>query len=592
MDAYRTTYTVFKLLLPVKEGYAIRNDIVQRRFLTCELADKVGDFTTPRQPIQPFDCTHHDEFHGILHIAVAAILVHPLPGLYFQLVESALSLLESEVSARLSFPWISPSPLPKLRIAVLEGRGNPIVAEAAGAGMYRAAHALGIDLVILERDVAWARKYATDSGCNEFLACDMTLDGGLSDRVVDALSRSRGSIDGITTFNDYYIVEAAEAAKRLSLSTNPVEALELCHDKGKMRDAIMTEVTLSVSGVAGLKARLKTLNSPLEYPLVIKPVVGCASDGVRKITSEEELLRVLQHHETDFPGVDALIEPYVSGPEVDVNIVLWDGQNIWSEVVDDLPSSADVKLSSHATNETSSALPQSFAETSDILPSVLPASECSLLQSFLTKTLLSLGLKNGVFHVEARVKDSTMTYAMTDRGMQLIDSPGQAECSNKKPSVFLIEINARLPGHQESYSVEYTYGIDYFALHMLMALARERIGQPSTDRPHKDVYPFIHALCQPLEPAARHATHIVYVTANCGGTFATTKPLPEPLASYITHSTVYKQNGDVLGDPFTEGRWHFLAYFGVTARCGGETGRDLVSGIGEIVRRSFEYEVL
>ncbi|KAF2132438.1 hypothetical protein P153DRAFT_190833 [Dothidotthia symphoricarpi CBS 119687] len=40
------------------------------------------------------------------------------------------------------------------------------------------------------------------------------------------------------------------------------------------------------------------------------------------------------------------------------------------------------------------------------------------------------------------------------------------------------------------------------------------------------------------------------------------------------------------------GRWHFLAYFGVTAKCGGEAGRDLVNGIGEIVRRSFEYEVL
>lgn len=589
MDACQTTYTAFKLLLPAEEGYAIRNDTVQRRFLTCELADEVGDFASPRQPIHPFTPDdHQDGFPGVLHAAIGAILLKPLPGLHLPLVESALSVLEDEVTARLSFPWIASAPLPKLRIAVIEGRRNPVVAEAAGTGMYRAARALGIDLVILERDVAWARSYAVESGgCDEFLACDMSLDEGLADRVVDALSKSRGPIDGLTTFNDYYVVKAVEAAKKLGLPcTNSVEALERCHDKGKMRDAIMADKTLSVSGVADLKAQLTKLSSPLEYPVVIKPVVGCASDGVRKITSESELFEALQRHEKDFQGVDALIEPYESGPEVDVNFVLWGGQNIWSEVVDDLPSSADFQPTSpsHTTNEPSQALPLSFAETSVILPSALPASESSLLQSSLHKTLLGLGLQNGVFHVEARVKNSSKAYAVTDSGMQLVDAPGQAE--RREASVFLLEINARLPGHQESYSVEYTYGIDYFALHMLMALAKD-----DEHALESDVGRIVRALSQPLEPVAQHATHVVFVTASRGGTFAATKPLPEPLARYITHSTVYKKKGDVLSDPFTEGRWHFLAYFGVTAKCGGEQGRVLASGVGEIVRQSFEYVV-
>ncbi|KAK1976948.1 hypothetical protein LZ30DRAFT_785256 [Colletotrichum cereale] len=66
---------------------------------------------------------------------------------------------------------------------------------------------------------------------------------------------------------------------------------------------------------------------------------------------------------------------------------------------------------------------------------------------------------------------------------------------------------------------------------------------------------------------------------------------PTGRSSCVAHSAVYKKTGDVLSDSFTEGRWHFWAYFGVTAQCGGEHGRDLVSGVGEIIRRSFVYQL-
>ncbi|KAK2043081.1 hypothetical protein LZ31DRAFT_595857 [Colletotrichum somersetense] len=87
------------------------------------------------------------------------------------------------------------------------------------------------------------------------------------------------------------------------------------------------------------------------------------------------------------------------------------------------------------------------------------------------------------------------------------------------------------------------------------------------------------------ESAERQATHLVFVTLDRDGTLAATPPVPGLLASYIAYSAVYKKTSDVLSDPFTKGGWHFVVYFGVMVKCGGEHGRYMVSGIGKIGRR-------
>lgn len=191
---------------------------------------------------------------------------------------------------------------------------------------------------------------------------------------VEALSSIRGSIDGITTFDDYYVVKAAEAARKMGLPANPVEALELCNDKRKLHGPMATDMMLTVSDVADFEAHLSHRSSPWEYPMVIKPVVRCASDGVRQIMCEAELLPALQRHGADFPGI-ALLEPYAAGPEVDVIVVLWEDQNILSEVVNDLTSSDDAPMPAQVAGSALPAVSLSFAETSVILPTVLPAEE-------------------------------------------------------------------------------------------------------------------------------------------------------------------------------------------------------------------------
>ncbi|KAH0556714.1 hypothetical protein GP486_005496, partial [Trichoglossum hirsutum] len=58
-------------------------------------------------------------------------------------------------------------------------------------------------------------------------------------------------------------------------------------------------------------------------------------------------------------GEDFVIEEYCSGPEVDANLVLYDGELLFFEVSDDFPKSA-------GTNDSGS-----FIKLSNVLPSKL-----------------------------------------------------------------------------------------------------------------------------------------------------------------------------------------------------------------------------
>lgn len=583
MEKYGSNITAVKLMLPAIGGYVVRNDIIQRRFLTCELVNKAADFTTLREEIQPFDFSSgQDIVQRALQEAVGALLVKDLPS---SLVASAMASMEAEVVARLSFPWITHCPLPRKRIAMVDGRPNPTTSSSS-QGIWRAAAALGVELVILDHDGHWAQHPSMSHMRDEFISCDLTLDEGLPVRIATALSTSKGPIHGIVTFTDTHLLATSQAAKKMGLFGNPEEAMEMCRDKEKTRTAASGDVrVLLAQGVVDLRKQLAKLDTCLQYPLIVKPTTGCSSDGVRKVTSEKELVDAVRRIEENFAGVNSLIEPYISGPEVDANFVLLNGELIWSEINDDFPSSAEI-LEKNSESSPSGCV--SFAELSTIMPSILPNSELDLIKTSLTKTLLVMGFRNGVYHLEARLIDSQKKYASTDSGIELVESVTKMSKA-PNPRVFLIEINPRLPGHQESFAVEYTYGIDYFALHMLMALSRCPSMPPTPD--DTDLECVIRALSYPLSPSVRYPSNIVFIPVEQGGTFEGAEPLPEALMCYLPEHSVFLQQGEVVKDPETAGRWPFVAYFLVVGKKTGADGREEVRTIGEIVRQAFHYKL-
>ncbi|OGM49022.1 hypothetical protein ABOM_003074 [Aspergillus bombycis] len=213
------------------------------------------------------------------------------------------------------------------------------------------------------------------------------------------------------------------------------------------------------------------------------------------VQTKEELLEAMHKNHINFPDREHLIEPYASGPEVDANFVLVDGRIMFSEINDDFPSGADMSQS------------PSFTETFTIMPSGLPPSELTLLKSH------------------------RMSYEMLGRAMDLIERPLP---DSQEPSVFLVEINPRTPGHQESFAVEYTYGIDYYALYTLLALGQlpESFGKGNIPDPALNA---LERLRCPLPEMIQYPTNIAFVPVSRGGTFAGAMLIPTPLLAHIPH---------------------------------------------------------
>ncbi|KAM6476730.1 glutathione synthetase ATP-binding domain-like protein [Trichoderma sp. SZMC 28011] len=363
----------------------------------------------------------------------------------------AFDLLEREVHNRLSFD-----------VAVVGGR--PLFDNTTGAygseGPFDAARALGISVIVLDRPGHFMEDAEYSHLRDDFIAVDMTSDADLPQKLAEAV-RSR-KVDGIITFSDEYVIATAKAAKLLNLETEPIESIVAAHYKDETRKILNTPnfQALRLDNAAQLdEASWAGKLESLRYPLVVKPCRGGASRGVKKVQDQSGLRQALLQMERDgLSKHGILLETYISGPEVDANIALWNGELLFIEITDDFPCTADA---SDAT------IADSFGETIMLSPTRLSAQEQELLKTSLHKSLLKLGFRNGIFHVEARVQNSSMRYHDTDGVVDLVAS---STTPHGYPEVYLIEVNARPPGLDCAFSTLYTYGVDLCALQLLQCL--------------------------------------------------------------------------------------------------------------------------
>lgn len=73
-------------------------------------------------------------------------------------------------------------------------------------------------------------------------------------------------------------------------------------------------------------------------------------------------------------------------------------------------------------------------------------------------TKACLGLRDGIMHLEGRVRNSSMAYGIKDG---VTDLGPRQEPPTTKPTPWLIEINPRPPGMKRTQVIELTHGVDY-----------------------------------------------------------------------------------------------------------------------------------
>jgi hypothetical protein len=570
---------IAKFIIPLTEGQIVRSDIVPRRLVDFELVESAVSFAEPLQHYrgQPLSNEQLYDLHSIFRASTAGLILRNEPGLSGEADCHVLSpLVDKELINRLSFPWIINRPILRKRLAIVEGGfGHPDQC-GTGPNIYLAAKALGINIIVLDNTGHWLEGPEFSDWRESFIPTILAQppDEGLADRIVASVQSYEGKVDGVITFCDAYQVSVAKAAQRLGFATPGPEAYEIATNKYNLsifegRDAYR---------LSGPTQALKLAASDeVNYPAILKPCNGWCSEGVERVDSIWDFLRALERIQSAAAsrhGNEFVIEPYCSGPEVDANFVLQDGEILFFEVSDDLPKTADVN------GNTQLGKSSTFLELTGVYPSQLPAAELSLLRASFHNTLLRLGLTNGVMHLEGRVDNSDSEYRL--QGGLLDLHPRETGPKKNKAAPWLIEINPRPPGLKGAEIIEATYGIDYWGLALIIAVSDKERAKVLTQ-------PFLHG---PQYTSVLVMIQPDYDQSLCEGIFDSDdicidlcRRRPD-LAKHISSCGCFVKKGQKVPHP-SSGIHKHLAYFNVFSKQGRIEALRLAEHVRQEVRPCF-----
>ncbi|KAL1885858.1 hypothetical protein Plec18167_001354 [Paecilomyces lecythidis] len=543
--------TLVKLIIPLNSGFIARSDFLARRMVGCPIVESVKEFCSPRQHLE-VPGPHVSEFDQVTRYVAGAVVLRSSEENRSSIVQQ----IDEELQNRIPPSYILSSP-PVNDHLVIVGHRHPAVME----GYLVSAAALGIRITLVDSEGDFLPVERRSNVVQKCIPIDMTIDDGLVSRIVNALSAAQEKYHGIITFTDTWLIPVAEAAQALELPTTSLDTVKLCLDKHATRqlcpDAFQP---LRVKHLEELQSHLAS--SQFDYPLIVKPCTAWGSQGVHKATTQEELLTVASQALKSAKGSDLLIDRYVDGPEVDANFVLQDGEILFFELVDGLPCTAEVG--------NQEGKPGDFLETDEIWPTSHPQQESDIIRSRLHSILLQTGFRDGVFHLEARIENSAMHYTVQDG---ILDLRPRDSKPLGDPSVFLLEINQRVPGHGGSWGTALAYGLDYPAIYMLSALTEK-------DR--------VRSLSVPFTNGAQQWVDSVFINSEKEGIYGggdVCQGLREQrpdLAAHIHYSNCYYNNGETVTDPPAR-----IALFVVTSR----ESRQKVLELSKEIRRLVEVKV-
>jgi biotin carboxylase len=290
-------------------------------------------------------------------------------------------------------------------------------------------------------------------------------------------------IAGIYSSSEYFIETAAELARDRKLSGPDPGAVWLCRNKARQRQCLRkARIGQPASACAGtIEEALKALHT-ISLPVVIKPVMGTGSVGVRLCRTRPEVethagaLLALKTNERGMPVPhEILIEEYVRWPEFSAEIFAAKVIGITRKHVSREPY---------------------FVETGHDFPAELPPDTASLVMNSLLRCIEAVGLSWGPVHVEFRCDQDNFA---------------------------IMEINPRLAGGFIPEAVRAATGIDL--IEQTIALAT---GRRMDLTPKKRLHASIRFLCPRAE-----------------GILKSVHGVPEALALQgVTDVQIYKKTGD------------------------------------------------
>jgi carnosine synthase len=331
---------------------------------------------------------------------------------------------------------------------------------------------MGIKSVVLDHHDSWVKSLVQEGVIAKFLPVDMSQPSeqifAEASRLIQQLGEDglTGSVDAICTFIELSVPLVSRLCETFGLPGMKPDCVDAARNKHATRAALkLAGLPTPRNVLLTSEAEIDMAAATVGFPAVLKPVSGAASLGVVKVLSLEDLKRAFKETTDELrtlvvcsgaliqgtaedSGVNAasmidmtmLLEQYLDGAEVDVDVVMSQGKWRYAAVCDNGPT-----------------LEPYFNETWAVRPSILPKDQQAALKDLSVKSVEALGFTCGVFHVECK---------MTSTGPQLI------------------EVNARMGGGEVRESNLRVWGVDLVEETIFIALgipARPMVP----NRPHE-----------------------------------------------------------------------------------------------------------
>jgi D-alanine-D-alanine ligase len=250
---------------------------------------------------------------------------------------------------------------------------------------------IGLKIVCLNQEKNWAASYV-----DYWILADNTNQSECISAIKEFINTNHEvKINGALTFWEDDVLLTAKICDRFNFTGIPYGIAK------RVRNKFLFRQFCEENGIAAPKhllikslQEIQALPENFAFPLVIKPVFGASSAFVIKINNKEELVSTYNYIRKNISaktesaladGLDILLEEYIDGDEVDIDIIMQNGKiKFWS------------MSDNYQTPE------PFFVEVGQSIPSSLPFHKQQELFDLAEETLEKLGIQNGIIHFEAK----------------------------------------------------------------------------------------------------------------------------------------------------------------------------------------------
>ncbi len=197
--------------------------------------------------------------------------------------------------------------------------------------------------------------------------------------------------DGIMTLaTDMPMRSVAYACQRLGLMGITYDTAVRATDKAEMIRAFEENgVACPWYQVVGAPADVFDIAHKITYPCITKPTDSSGSRGIMLARNPEELVTAVAYSAENGRGGEVIVEEYMQGPEVSVEVIVWQGEVHILQITDKLTTGAP-----------------RFVEMGHAQPSRLEAEAQKMIKDLTRRAVKAVGIENGPAHVEIMVTEN------------------------------------------------------------------------------------------------------------------------------------------------------------------------------------------